>query len=172
MVCVWRHQKHDYASYDRFVPNFDMAYKTITHVSVPNLKSFRPTKTKLRAKEGGEFFIMLYGKMGWGRSFAYQHGCRNINVWKSSKFWTAITFAFNGVSTWNLQRCFKMGLFTFCKNFVQKISNLNFWWRHCKPCIWVSIFLEHGHLLLADEFWSTKRNQIRSTNWHKPPTVW
>ena len=55
-------------------------------VSVPNLKSFRPTKTKLWAKEGGEFSIMLYGKMGWGHSLAYQHGCRNINVWRSSKF--------------------------------------------------------------------------------------
>ena len=62
-----------------------MAYKTIKRVSVPNLKSFRPTKTELRAKEGGEFSIMLYEKMA-GRSLAYQHGCRNINVWRSSKF--------------------------------------------------------------------------------------
>ena len=55
-----------------------MAYKTIKRASVPNLKSFRPTKTELRAKEVGEFFIVLYGKMGWGRSLAQQHGCRNI----------------------------------------------------------------------------------------------
>ena len=50
--------KHDYANNDRFVPNFDMAYKTMKLVSVPNLKSFRPTKTELRAKEGGEFSVM------------------------------------------------------------------------------------------------------------------
>ena len=74
--------KHDHANYDRFVPNFDMAYKTIKRVSVPNLKSFGPTKTELQAKEVGEFSIMLYGKMGWGggRSLAQQHGCHNINV--------------------------------------------------------------------------------------------
>ena len=58
--------KHDYANYDRFVPNFDMAYKTITRVSVPNLKSFGQKKIELRAKEVGEFSITLYGKMGWG----------------------------------------------------------------------------------------------------------
>ena len=38
---------------------------TIKHVSVPNLKSFGQTKTELRAKEVGEFSIMLYWKMGW-----------------------------------------------------------------------------------------------------------
>ena len=49
---------------DRFVPNLDMAYKTIKRVFIPNLKSFGPTKTELRAKEVREFSIMLYGKMG------------------------------------------------------------------------------------------------------------
>ena len=34
VVCIWRHQKHDYANYDRFVPNFDLACKTIKRVSV------------------------------------------------------------------------------------------------------------------------------------------
>ena len=43
-----------------------MAYKTIKHVFVPNLKSFGQKKTELRAKEVEEFSIMLYGKMGWG----------------------------------------------------------------------------------------------------------
>ena len=42
-----------------------MAYKTIKCVSVPKLKSFGPTKTELKAKEVGEFSIMLYGKMSW-----------------------------------------------------------------------------------------------------------
>ena len=94
-----RHQKLDYANFHRFVPNFDMAYKTIKRVSVPNLKSFGPTKTELRAKEVGELSIMLYGKMSWGYFLAHQYGCRNINVWRFLKLWTAVTFAFIGVST-------------------------------------------------------------------------
>ena len=56
-----------------------MAYKTIKRVSVPNLKSFGPTKTELQAKEIGELSIMLYAKMSWERSLAHQHGCRNIH---------------------------------------------------------------------------------------------
>ena len=43
-------------------------------------EAFGPRKTELRAKEVGEFSIMLYGKMGWGRSLTHQHGCHNINV--------------------------------------------------------------------------------------------
>ena len=76
-----------------------MAYKTIKRVSVPNLKSFGPTKTELRAKEVGESSVMLYGKMGCGRSLAHHHGCRNINVWRFLELRTAVTFAFIGVST-------------------------------------------------------------------------
>ena len=49
-----------------------MTYKTIKCVSVPNLKSFEVKKKELRAKEVGEFSIMLYGKMGWWRSLAHQ----------------------------------------------------------------------------------------------------
>ena len=77
--------KHDDANYDGFVPNFDMAYKTIKRVSVLNLKSFGPTKTELLAREVGGFSTMLYGKMGWGPPLAHKHGCRNINVWGFSK---------------------------------------------------------------------------------------
>ena len=76
-----------------------MAYKTIKRVSVPNLKSFEPTKTELQEKEFGELSVMLFGKMSWGRSLAYQHGCRNISIWRFLKLWTAVTFAFIGVST-------------------------------------------------------------------------
>ena len=47
VVYMWRYQKHDYANYDQFAPNFDMAYKTILCVFVPNLKLFGRTKTKL-----------------------------------------------------------------------------------------------------------------------------
>ena len=78
--------KHDFANYDRFVPNFGMIYKTTKPVSVPNLKSFRRMKTQLQAKEVGEFSIMLYGKMGWGHSLAHEHGCHNINVWRFQTF--------------------------------------------------------------------------------------
>ena len=52
-------------NYDQFAPNFDIAYKTIQCVSVPNLNLFGPMKTELLAKEVGEFSIMLYGKIGW-----------------------------------------------------------------------------------------------------------
>ena len=62
-----------------------MAY-TIKRVSVPDLKSFGPTKTELMAKEVGEFSFMLYVKMSWERVLAHHHGCRNINVWRFSKF--------------------------------------------------------------------------------------
>ena len=52
VVCICRHQKHDSANYDKFAPNFDIAYKTIQRVSVPNLNLLRPMKTELiRAKE-------------------------------------------------------------------------------------------------------------------------
>ena len=147
VVCIWRHHKHDFANYDRFVSNFGMAYKTIQRVSVPNLKSFGPTKTQLQAKEVGEFSIMLYGKMGRGRSLAHQHGCHNINVWRFSKLWTAVTFAFIGASTWNLQRSFKMGLFTllkFCsknrwfKFLMTSLQTMNTAQKLCRVIIQVS----------------------------------
>ena len=47
------------------INDFDMTFKTIQHVSVPNLKLFGPMKTELQVKEVGEFSITLYGKMGW-----------------------------------------------------------------------------------------------------------
>ena len=58
VVCIRRHQKHDYANCDQFALNFDMVCKTIHCVSVPNLKLFGPMKTELWAKEVGEFSIM------------------------------------------------------------------------------------------------------------------
>ena len=39
--------KHDCANYNQFAPNFDVAYKTIKCVSMPNLKLFGPKKTEL-----------------------------------------------------------------------------------------------------------------------------
>ena len=64
--------KYDYDNYDQFLPTFGMDCKTILHVSVPNLKSFGPTKTELRVKEVGGYFIM--GKWAGGYSFAHLHG--------------------------------------------------------------------------------------------------
>ena len=115
---TWRHQKHYYANHNQFAPNFDMGCETIQSVSVPHLKLFRPIQTKLWAKKFGEFSIMQYGKMGWWPKVAHRRGCHNMYVWRFSRLWTAVTFAFIGISTWNLQRTIKMRLFTLCKNFV------------------------------------------------------
>ena len=64
-----------------------------------------------RAKEVWELSIMLYGN--WAESpptWLPQYKCMEIFN----------TFAFIGVSTWNLQRSLKMELFTLRQNFVQK----------------------------------------------------
>ena len=61
----------------QFVPNLDMTYKTIKCVR-------EVIWTELSAKEVGELPVTLYGKMGWGRSLAHDHGCCNINVWRFS----------------------------------------------------------------------------------------
>ena len=98
MVCISCHQKHDYANYDQFAPNFDITSKTIQRVSVPNLNLFGPMKTELRAKEVGEISVMFMGKWAGRHSFAYQHGDRNINVWRFYKLLTAVTgLAFSGI---------------------------------------------------------------------------
>ena len=129
VVCIWRYQKHDFANYYRFVLNFGMVYKTTKCVSVPNLKSFRPTKTEFQAKEVGEFSVMLYGKMGWGRSLAHQHGCCNITVWRFLKLWTAITFVYflvylpescRDLSEWGYLHWYQMGtIFTYRSEEIQ-----------------------------------------------------
>ena len=38
--------KHDYPIYDQLAPSFDVAYKTIQSVSVPDLKSIRHSENK------------------------------------------------------------------------------------------------------------------------------
>ena len=43
-----------------------MGYKTIKRVSVPNLKSFGPTKTELRAKEVKELYYYVIWENGLG----------------------------------------------------------------------------------------------------------
>ena len=59
MVCICCHQKHDYANYDQFASNFDIAYKTIQRVSVPNLNLFGPKKTEFLAKELEDFQLYV-----------------------------------------------------------------------------------------------------------------
>ena len=93
-----------------------------------------------------ENFLLCYVRK-WAGGCSFAHGCRNINVWRFSKLWTAVTFAFIGVSTWNLQRSFKMELLTLCKYFVQKFVYLNFWWRHCKPWIFGTYNKKYPHIL-------------------------
>ena len=92
-----------------------MAFKTIQRVFVPNLKLSGPRRTELLAKEVEEFLLCYIGK------WAGEHGCRNINVWRFSELWTPIVNSciIIGISTRNLQRYFKLGLFTLCKNFVE-----------------------------------------------------
>ena len=71
-----------------------MARKTVKRVSVPNLKAFGATETKLWAKKLENFLLCYIGKWAGGRSLAHQHGCCNINAWRFSKPWTAVTFTF------------------------------------------------------------------------------
>ena len=78
-------KKHDYANNDQFASNFDIACKTMQCVSVPSLKLFGQIKTELSAKEVGEVSVLLHGKIGWRPSVAYQHGCRNVNIWRFSQ---------------------------------------------------------------------------------------
>ena len=89
IVCILRHQRHDYANYDQFAQNFGTAYKTIQCVSVPNLKLFGSIKRKLWVKEVRKFSIMFYGKMGWQgfscpSTWLPQYKCVEI-----SKLWAA-----------------------------------------------------------------------------------
>ena len=44
---MFHHQKHDYANYDQFALNLDLACKTIHFVCVPSLKLFGLMTTEL-----------------------------------------------------------------------------------------------------------------------------
>ena len=91
------------------------------------------TKQSYRQKKLKKFLLCYIGKWADGHSFAYQHDCKNMNVWRFFKLWTAKTLALTGGSIWNLQEPFKQALFTLCKNFVKTVVNLNFWSLHWKP---------------------------------------
>ena len=62
-----------------------MPCKTIQRVFVPNLNLFGPMKTEFRPKKLKNFLLCYMGKWAGGRSFAHQHGCHNINVWRFSE---------------------------------------------------------------------------------------
>ena len=47
-----------------FLLNIGTTCTVVQYVSLPNLNSSRPSKRDLWAKEVGDFFIMLFGKMG------------------------------------------------------------------------------------------------------------
>ena len=115
-ACTWRHQKHDNANYDPFVPNLDMAYRTIKRASVPNLKSFGPTKTELWEKD---ISIMLYGKMGWGRTLANTHGCGNMEIFKTKE---AVHFSIYWYIDLELSEIFQNGVIYIMLNFLLKKS--------------------------------------------------
>ena len=122
------HQICDNANYDRFPPNFDIAWTSIQHVFAPNSKSFRTSKTELYTKEVGEFSIMLYGKMGWRAFFcplAWLPQYRCIE----GIFWTLSSC--NSFNCWyiNLKRTeiLQNGVTYIVLKFCQKVFNLIFY---------------------------------------------
>ena len=64
-----------------------------------------------------ECLLCYVGELAVRHSFVYQHGCHNIN--NPCIYWYLKW-------TWNLQRCFKMTLFTLYTNFAKILVNLNF----------------------------------------------
>ena len=46
-----------------------------------------------------EYFLLCYVEKWASGVSSHQHGCCDINVWSSSKLWTAVTFVFIGLST-------------------------------------------------------------------------
>ena len=72
--------KHDYANYDQFPPNFDMAYKTIERV--PNLKLFGSIN-KVMGQRNFRFFHYVMWENGLGAFFCppawlLQYTCTEI----------------------------------------------------------------------------------------------
>ena len=57
------------SNYDQYAINFDVGYKFVQRISVPNLKLFRPIKTKLSAKGVEKFSVIFYGKICWWAFF-------------------------------------------------------------------------------------------------------
>ena len=96
-----------------------------------------------------ENFLLCYMAKWAGRcSFAYQHGCCNINVWKFSVLWTAVSLAFSVYRPDTCRGLSKPGYLHCIKILSKNIVNLNFWWRHCKPRIdfsmnfWYFVYLK------------------------------
>ena len=78
--------KHDYANYEQFAPNFDMAYETVQGVSTKfEVTVVGPMTIELWAREVRELFIKLYGKISWWAFCCPLTWLLNINVWRFSK---------------------------------------------------------------------------------------
>ena len=69
MVCISRNQKHDYANYDQFAPNFDMVYKAIQRVSIANLK-FSNNENKVMSQKSWR--ILYY--------VIWENGCMTVVI--------------------------------------------------------------------------------------------
>ena len=52
--------KHDYANYDQFAPNFVIAYKTIQHVSVPNLSFIWINENRVTGQRSWKIFYYVH----------------------------------------------------------------------------------------------------------------
>ena len=67
---------------DQFASHFDMAYKTIQHVSALNLKFVRPMKAELWAKKFKDSLFCYIEKWTGDHSFAHQpETCRDTSKW-------------------------------------------------------------------------------------------
>ena len=68
------------------------------------------------------FLLCFIEKCAGRHSFAHQHGCRNINVWRLFQTSTSR----NSSIYWyiDLTLTLKTGLFTLCKSFVKKVIDL------------------------------------------------
>ena len=61
VVFIWRHQRYVYESYNQFAPNFDMAYKTIQHVFVSDVKLFGSlNKNKVIGRKTWRIFYVIW----------------------------------------------------------------------------------------------------------------
>ena len=135
VVCIWRHENIILGIMINLPQIFISPIKPYNASLYQIWSYFDKWKQSYGPKKLENFLLYHMGKWAAGNSFAHQHGYHNINVWRFSELLTAVTLAFMGISTWNLQRYFKMQLLTLFKNFVTKVVYLNFWWRHCKPRI-------------------------------------
>ena len=116
-------------------------------------------KNRVMDQRSWRIFYYVIWENGQGASFCPPTRLsQNKCVERPSKLWTAISLAFVGIRTWNLQRYFQMGLFTLCKSFVGKVANINFWWPHCKQRILKDF---------AFKYLSVSPGRVRNSVWNQ-----